>query len=909
MAEKDNDAAPGSITQTNDAMDERIANISNVSKTVNEMQKGVEQDIQQTEEMINESDDIEQVQSSMIGVLKKLNETVGNFSTGIKKVTISTATATKDTISQYGKAVSEDISFNKQNIVSMALSRSTPLYGYFAAKFMETDVFKSAAAKLREGFGNVLGSVATKFKEGFSGIVEKVKRKKGKITKTDDVSSINEKALTKEPIPKMQHGGYVSKGGLAHLHPAEVVMPIEKVLDNVDVRLSSFESMINIYRKEQMNSMANMQTFVSDSGKKQKVGLIKGFIRAWGEVNTQYLEPDSKRQLRALLAIQDALGAQIGTWRQVWQKMLIEHPMFRQIIFLGKALKGFVGFITGFKAMYQVFKSRGGYQSHLSRAKNPMAATAINVGLLYTEGMWRLDNLVLYTKASAEASRDLSAFVTGKSYKKLEGVSTGIWRLSNLVTKPFIWAWNKGTKQLENVVREVLIGKGHESLAEILTKERKMPSLKGKKARQLGDVYGGLTETVGKEKSKKQITFYDNMIKSNKVGQKDKQIEHKRDKKMLEYNKDQAQSLVKVKRRLRSKNFLRILMTIGGFLMSTLKSMFSGVTGMLSGAMKGIGMLGPFISKIGTGAGLAKFLGPAAGLLAAGAIGVGIGTIINKYIVAPLREKWFKHIDETTRTGRKTMDEMRKENLAKARTGKTAQEIREGRVSLRTMTDVSGTFKKQREKDIGIYAGLSQERIQQGQISYYKEHINEYTKYDADQITRLRGEWLNKGGFYGKALLQNPEKYGARREATFLTYLKKHGTFTALKPTLHDKSIIAASGADVAGLKAAQPTSKMDKVKEVGQQVVDRTGLAVDQAKEKLMEVNALTGEIKKGLVEVGDKVKEGTQESVVAVTNMTNAVSNSVQNQAGAAAESGRRSISQTKDYLNEKIITGRIN
>ena len=114
MAIKDDKTPGGSITQTNDAMDERITNIRNVDKTVEGMQKDVTQEIEETEDMISESEDIEKVQSSMIGVLKKINETVGAFSTGIKKVTISTAASTKDAISQYGKAVSEDISFNKK---------------------------------------------------------------------------------------------------------------------------------------------------------------------------------------------------------------------------------------------------------------------------------------------------------------------------------------------------------------------------------------------------------------------------------------------------------------------------------------------------------------------------------------------------------------------------------------------------------------------------------------------------------------------------------------------------------------------------------------------------------------------------------------------------------------------------
>jgi len=878
MAIKD-DKTPGSITQTTDAMDERIANISNVNKTVDGMQKDVSQEIEETEQMIDDSEDIEKVQSSMIGVLKKISETVGTFSSGIKKVSISSASATKDAISQYGKAVSEDISFNKQNVIAMAMARSTPLFGYFAAKFMETDVFRSAAAKIREGFGNVLGSVASKFKEGFGNLVDKVKRKKGKA----DVSSINTDNLTDAPIPKMQSGGYVSKGGIAQLHPAEVVMPIEKVLSNVDNRLGMFENMINIYRKEQLKSVGNMQTFVATEGKKQKIGLVKGFIRAWGEVNTQYLEPDSKRQLRALLAIQDALGAQIGTWRQVWQKMLIEHPMFRQIMFLGKTIAATIG--LAFKPVYAVFKARGGYQGHLSRNVNPMAATAENIGLVYSEGMWRLDNIVLYTKATAEAARDLSAFVTGKSYGKLEGVSTGIWRLSNLITKPFMWAWQKGMGKIESGIREALIGKGHESLANFLTKDR---SLAIGSRRQKKQLYGGLSATAGGEKDKKQVAFYDNAIKSSKVAKKNKQIENKRDKKMLGYNKSQTESLVKVKRRLRSKNFLSLLMTVGGFLMSTLKTMFGG----LMGGLKGIGKLIPFLSKIGTGAGLAKFLGPAAGILGAAAFGAGVGTLLNKYIVAPLREKWFEHIDDITHTGRKVMDDMRKGKLKSARTGKTGYERREGQTALRTMTDTGGKFKNIREKDIGSFAALSQERIQQGQMAYYQEHANEYANYDPDQLSRLREEWLNKGGFYSKALLQNPEKYGAKREAAFLAYAKKHGTFTPFKPTNYDKLAMAG-----------------EKVTEVGGKVVEGSALAIDQAKDKIAEMTAYTKNLEKGLTKVGGMIQEGAQESVMAVNNMSNNVSNNIQNQSSSAVQGGRKALSQTKDYFNEKIITGRIN
>ncbi|RLI46736.1 hypothetical protein DRO61_08865, partial [Candidatus Bathyarchaeota archaeon] len=114
--------------------------------------------------------------------------------------------------------------------------------------------------------------------------------------------------------------------------------------------------------------------------------------------------------------------ATVGTWSQVYQKMLVTNPFFRNILF---SLKGISSVITSpAKLIYQAFKSRGGYQGHLSHAKNPSQATAENVGLLYTEGMWRLDNIALFTRATAEATRDISTAITGKKYKQLEGVGT-----------------------------------------------------------------------------------------------------------------------------------------------------------------------------------------------------------------------------------------------------------------------------------------------------------------------------------------------------------------------------------------------------------------------------------------------------------------------------------------------------
>ena len=91
-------------------------------------------------------------------VVKGLGRTIQQLSLGVKNITLSTAKATSSAVSQYGKAISEDISINKTNTVAMALAKTSPLFGYFAAKFMETDVFRGAAQKIREGLGTAVVS-------------------------------------------------------------------------------------------------------------------------------------------------------------------------------------------------------------------------------------------------------------------------------------------------------------------------------------------------------------------------------------------------------------------------------------------------------------------------------------------------------------------------------------------------------------------------------------------------------------------------------------------------------------------------------------------------------------------------------------------------------------------------------
>ena len=128
------------------------------TKTMNELNKSLKNVAQEQRNATNEvgySKGISDVERSMNVILKKLSYTIDEFGKGAKKIASQTAVATKDTLKEYARAVSQDINVNKTNLVAMSLAKSTPIFGYFVAKFMETNVFKKASENIKKSLANV----------------------------------------------------------------------------------------------------------------------------------------------------------------------------------------------------------------------------------------------------------------------------------------------------------------------------------------------------------------------------------------------------------------------------------------------------------------------------------------------------------------------------------------------------------------------------------------------------------------------------------------------------------------------------------------------------------------------------------------------------------------------------------
>jgi len=817
----------GSITQKADADIDRIGNISNVSRTVSNMQKDVKQRLSDTQRSIDESQSVSMVQRSMSAVLDKLAGTVDALSKGIKTITVDTARATKDTIAQYGKAIGEDISYNKQSMIAMSLARATPLYGYFAAKFMETDVFKKAAERMKASIGKVFGSVAGVFRRG----------RKGKGNIDGD-------------IPKMARGGYVQKGGVAELHAGEMVAPIEKILKRIDDSISTTKDLAKITEKTSLHLATDLKGYIksSTSSDKTNMNVFRSAIRTWKEVSERaFTEQPVERMARSLLAIQDILGAQIGTWKQVQDEMLANHPTLVKMKLAFGAMSG--ALTAPYKIIRAFMRVRGwgGYRAKLSKSKNPLQATAENIASLYVDLMWRLDSIIPILKLSAQANRDVAVKLTGNVYPKVKGVPKGkSWSINKVASKVI------GT--LPGMAASML-GQGLQGIGKHYFPEKGKMGKFGKGLEKFGsgtDTVGQwLMEgggEVGKKKRLKEMSkgaIPDSAQKGeqgatsgpamwvtdtnvNKVAldyqewvkYESSQIPLDKKLKLIEYkttedkykfmkadrvnalwgvkaSKEQVSTLGKLRKTLAGNKWLSWLLVLGGFLKTAFMRIFGGplasimrVLGLTSRGRllgSGVGLLGNLKSMFGKGGmmrtavtGFKSLMapGPILAVLMAAGVGVAIGTWLNNSFIKPfldrLDKKWRDKYLSDERVRRAAQRE-RQKNI-RDKNAPTAERFRDSQIEKIQSFAKTGSAAKQMQ-GYGLLGDQKIGEIQNGQKAFQESNMNEYLKYDATQINQLREKWIaSRGRWATRNAGQDPYKYGLSREEAFLWHIRQNLT-------------------------------------------------------------------------------------------------------------------------------------
>ena len=482
------------LKESEKEIQERIGNISSVTKAVGNIKKDTKKKVIEIKELSNEKD-IKEFRSSIGSVLNRLGDVIAAVAKGTKDITVKTAIASKEAIGQYGQAIKADINFNKENLLMMTLSRVSPLVGYFTTKLLGTRVFKDMFSKVKSGFGSAISSVVSKTKDLFTrkkapeemsleekasktkeigrtvpgnlatlspqtkALVESNKepiKKIKKIKKTKPATAVPlAKKLPKKPeIPHMQTGGYVERGGLANVHPAEVVAPIEDVLKRIDASAKAEHSIFSGIKKLLHVSelrLGNMEGYVTQSTQVQSKGLIRAFTDASVNVHTRYQRPTDIRQLDALEKIRYALGAEISKSKEIFQEVLFSNKFLRRSVYVFRMLNTTIG--APFRGAYGLLKSRGGYRGHLPTGKNMFGNMVKILGMIYVNTAVGIDNINNYLKSSNKVLKDLTGSLTGKTYEDIKEIQDKDkrWSIAGRTVKGMSYIASKFKKKEEPI--------------------------------------------------------------------------------------------------------------------------------------------------------------------------------------------------------------------------------------------------------------------------------------------------------------------------------------------------------------------------------------------------------------------------------------------------------------------------
>lgn len=171
--------------------------------------------------------------------------------------------------------------------------------------------------------------------------------------------------------------------------------------------------------KEEKKKEKRVALLKKQAEKREKTATMSVFSSIFKKKHKEYEEPANQQMLLALNAIRDHLVKQEEKEKgfEAWAR---RNPLLS----------------LPFRPFYWFFKARGGYKRFLSKAKSPLTAINQNIGTTFLQMMPRLDALMVYTRATAEAVRDLSTHTTRKTYPRLDPSKLGdTWSIAGTTWK------------------------------------------------------------------------------------------------------------------------------------------------------------------------------------------------------------------------------------------------------------------------------------------------------------------------------------------------------------------------------------------------------------------------------------------------------------------------------------------
>lgn len=399
---------------------------------------------------------VKEVDSSVRKILKKLGYVVDDLSKGTKKILTSTAKVTKDSIVQFGKKIDQELAINKQSIVALSLVKSTPIFGYFAAKFMETDVWQNMISRVKQKFSDAFKFVFEKFKLGWNKATNAIGEffKSDKKWETIKSGLIKMKdglvAIAKFPFQKIgqvvkatwETVKFVAKFPFKALGTAfRAVLDVTKFIVKLPFKAiaGAFKMAVAIVQAPFKLMGGAWRALKSGFSRNEKVPKMAtgGYVQRGGMAEVHAAEvvtpisklfkiikeafapmeeathDNTRRVVKELRGLRYALVGITKDWSISFSQALMKNKLFSGIVGTFSLLQNS---ISRFKFL---FGKTSKYSSRLPKGRDTLGNTANILGIFYVDSMIRLDNIVRYLGI-------IGRFITGKKLKPVGVSSSGM---------------------------------------------------------------------------------------------------------------------------------------------------------------------------------------------------------------------------------------------------------------------------------------------------------------------------------------------------------------------------------------------------------------------------------------------------------------------------------------------------
>ena len=242
--------------------------------------------------------------------------------------------------------------------------------------------------------------------------ISEIENKKTAINNISSKEKLQAEIEIAKKIPHLQSGGYITSGGIAQLHPAEVVVPLEENTGLIDKLSNKISKVLT----NTLKTILASTTIVLPLGKAFKAG--------FKEIYTEFRHGENlSLQERAARAVFDIRNSIVGKQGLIGMFSTFRNAVLFRLPVLSVILKLTTGFLKSklipFKLLFKRFNT---YKSDLPTRGSTEEKTANILGIIYVGMMSKFDQVNLHLANISKATAGFAETVKPKGFRVITSI-------------------------------------------------------------------------------------------------------------------------------------------------------------------------------------------------------------------------------------------------------------------------------------------------------------------------------------------------------------------------------------------------------------------------------------------------------------------------------------------------------